>query len=160
MYQIVHGTAGLLIGEQINQPWLAFILGIVSHFILDAIPHDIAEVRRWQDRGNFIKRVSFEAAIDLLLFLILIFTLVLTKNLTFSWSILAAVIGALLPDYIWGMGELFKIKQSWMEKYKQLHNGDHALLHKNIYIPLKYGLLIQLGFMIFFLILYLNKLIQ
>ncbi len=158
MYQIVHGTAGLLIGEQVSQPWSAFILGIVSHFILDAIPHDIIEVRHWQNKGNFIKRVSFGAAIDLSLFLILIFTLVLTKNLISSRSMLAAIIGALLPDYIWGMGELFKIKHPWMEKYKQLHNSVHTLLHKNIYIPLKYGLPIQLGFMIFFLTLYLNYL--
>ncbi len=153
MYQIVHGTAGLLIGEQINQPWLAFILGIFSHFILDAIPHDIIEVRHWQDRGNFIKRVSFEAGIDLLLFLILAFILFITHQINFSWSLAAGVGGALLPDYIWGLGELFKIRHPWLEKYKQLHNADHALLHKDIYLPLKYALPVQLAFLVFFLFL-------
>jgi membrane protein DedA with SNARE-associated domain len=156
MYQIVHGTAGLLIGEQINQPWLAFILGVISHFVLDAIPHDIIEIRRWQDKGNFIKRTSLEAAVDLSLFLILLGFLWLKGNLALNYSVLAGVLGALLPDYIWGVGELFKIKNRWLEKYKQLHNGDHALFHKNIYIPLKYGLFIQLFFLFFFLSIYLR----
>ena len=156
MYQIVHGTAGLLIGSQTGNPWLAFILGFISHFILDAIPHDIIEVKKWQDQGNFIKRVSLEAAIDFLLLLSLLIVLVLSDQLNFNYSILAGIFGAIVPDYIWGLGELFKIKSKWLELYKKFHNGDHALLHKSIYIPLKYGLPIQLSFMLVFLIIYLR----
>jgi len=156
MYQIVHGTAGLLIGSQTGNPWLAFILAILSHFVLDAIPHDSLEVKHWQDKGNFIKRVSLIAFIDLVLLVIVLTILWFNGKITFNSSIVAGIIGAILPDYIWGLGELFKIKSKWLEKYKQLHNGDHALLHKNIYIPLKYGLPIQLFFITLFIYLFLK----
>ncbi len=155
MYQIVHGTAGLLIGSQTSNPWLAFLFGFLSHFVLDAIPHDIIEVKRWQDKGNFIKRVSLEATIDLALFLILLAVLFFSGQLVFNYSILAGIAGALLPDYIWGLGELFKIKSKWLVFYKKLHNGDHELLHKDIYLPIKYALPIQLFFISLFLTAYL-----
>ncbi len=156
MYQIVHGTAGLLIGSQTGNPWLAFVLAILSHFILDAIPHDSLEIKHWQDKGNFIKRVSLIAFIDLALLIIVLIILWFNGKIIFNSSIVAGIVGAILPDYIWGLGELFKIKSKWLEKYKQLHNGDHALLHKNIYIPLKYGLPIQLFFVTLFIYLFLK----
>ena len=156
MYQIVHGTAGLLIGSQTGNPWVAFILAVISHFILDAIPHDSIEIKHWVDKGNFIKRISLITLIDLLLFLGLLIILWLKGNLTFNYSIVAGIIGAILPDYIWGMAELFKINNKWLEKYKQLHNGDHALLHRDIYIPLKYSLPVQLISAIIFILLFLK----
>jgi len=155
MYQIVHGSAGLLIGSQTGNPWLAFILGFLSHFILDAIPHDSLEIKNWQDRGNYIKKIASEAIIDLLLFLGLFFLLWQNNLVEPTWAMGAGILGALLPDYIWGLGEFFKIENKWLEKFKHLHNLDHTLLHKNIYIPLKYGLPIQLFFVVIFIVLFL-----
>jgi hypothetical protein len=67
MYQIVHGMAGAVIGSRLDSPILAFILGFVSHFILDAIPHDSNEARDWENNGTdkFVKKVALEAILDL-----------------------------------------------------------------------------------------------
>ncbi len=155
MYQIIHGSAGLLIGSQTGNPWLAFILGFISHFILDAIPHDALEIKRWQDKGQYMKKVALETILDLLLLLLLILFLQQNNLLNLNYSIMAGVAGAILPDYIWGFGELFKIKSKWLERYKKMHNGNHALLRKNTYIPIKYGLPIQLFFGVVFVLLFL-----
>ena len=155
MYQIVHGSAGLLIGSQMGNPWLAFILGFISHFILDAIPHDAREIKRWQDKGPYMKKIALEAIVDLLLLLSIILFLQQNNLLVLNWTIAAGIIGAILPDYLWGFGELFKIKSKWLEVYKKLHNGDHALLHKDIYISIKYSLPIQLFFVVLFIWLFL-----
>lgn len=144
MYQIVHATAGILIGSQTGNPWLAFVLGLFSHFILDAIPHESIESRNWKDKGQFIKKFVLEATVDLWLFVLLVLILQQNNLLTLNWPIIAGIVGSLLPDYIWGGAELFKIKNPWLEKYKKFHEWVHTILHKEIYLPLKYTLAIQL----------------
>ena len=147
MYQIIHGSAGLLIGSQLGNPWLAFILGVISHFVLDAIPHDAKEIREWQDRGNYTKKIALEAMVDLWFFLIIIYFLQINNLLNWNWSILAGIFGTLLPDYIWGAMELLKIDNKITNWYKNLHNGTHAILHRDIYISVKYTFLIQFFFL-------------
>ncbi len=150
MYQIVHGSAGLLIGSQLANPWLAFVLGVISHFILDAIPHDAKEIRDWQDRGDYTKKIAIEATLDLLIFLMIIYFLQLNNLLSWNWAMLAGILGALVPDYLWGITELLKIDNKLTTWYKNLHNGTHAILHRDIYISVKYTILIQLFFLLLF----------
>lgn len=154
MYQVVHASAGLLIGSQTGNPWLAFILGVVSHYILDAIPHDAIELKRWRDKGDFIKKVALEATYDLWLFIIILWLLQQNNLLVINLSIIAGIVGALLPDFIWGAIELFKIKSKWGEKYKASHEKFHSLIYKPIYLPLKIGWTIQLVSLIILLGLY------
>jgi hypothetical protein len=155
MYQIVHASAGMLIGSQTGNPWLAFVLGFVSHYILDAIPHDAIELRRWRHRNNYIKKVALEATYDLWLFVIIVWILQQNNLLSFNLPILAGIIGAILPDYILGVIELFGIKSKWAEKYKAFHKWVHHLIYKPAYLPIKYIIPIQLSFLIIFLCLFL-----
>ena len=156
MYQIVHGAAGLLIGSQTGNPWLAFILGLASHFILDAIPHDSIETKRWQDKGDYIKKIALEAMLDLLLFLLLMYGLIFFDKLNINMSVIAGIFGALLPDYIWGIAELFKIRCTLIEKYKTFHMGAHRIFHKTIYLPWYLVVPIQLGSLVMIILLYLR----
>lgn len=151
MFQIVHGSVGLLIGSQLGNPWLAFILGALSHFVLDAIPHDAQEIRAWQDKGDYLKKIALEAMFDLWFFLIIIFLLQFNNLLDWQWPILAGILGALLPDYLWGLTELLKIDNKLTIWYKNLHNGTHAIFHRDIYISAKYTFLIQFFFLGLFL---------
>ena len=51
MLDTVHVFAGLAIGRQIANPIVAFIVGIISHIILDAIPHwDGDKGKKYEDR--------------------------------------------------------------------------------------------------------------
>ena len=154
MYQIVHAAAGILIGSQTGNPWLAFALGLLSHFILDAIPHDSIESRDWKDKGQFMQKFALEAILDLWLFVLLVLILQQNNLLTLNWPIVAGIIGSLLPDYIWGVGELFKIRNPWLEKYKQFHEWVHTIIHQEIYLPLKYAVPIQIIIFVMFIGIY------
>ena len=154
MYQIVHGAAGLLIGSQTGNPWLAFILGVLSHIVLDAIPHDVIELKKWRDRGNYTKKLALEASVDMLFFVLLLYILWQNNVLNINLSIIAGIIGAVGPDYVWGVRLVFKIEGGWLQKYKELHEKVHSCFYKNIHLPLKYALIIQLSFLIIILYLY------
>jgi len=153
MYQIVHGTTGILIGSQTGNPYLAFILGLISHFILDAIPHDSEELRDWQNKGDYIKKIAFEAMLDLFVFLVILYSLMNFGGLELNYAVGAGVIGALLPDYIWGAAELFHINNIVLEKYKAFHSWAHGVIHKAVYLPWYLVVPIQIGFLIILIIL-------
>ena len=64
MYLTVHGASGLFIGSQVGNPWLAFVLGVVSHFILDMIPHESKSIDEWYERGKGRGRFFLAGIID------------------------------------------------------------------------------------------------
>jgi hypothetical protein len=51
MYISAHAPVGAIIGKLVPNPWLAFILSIFSHYLLDLIPHGdksfINELKEW-----------------------------------------------------------------------------------------------------------------
>jgi hypothetical protein len=60
-----------------------------------------------------------------------------------SYPMIAGLVGGILPDYVWGLTELFKIKNKYLEKFKVWHEKIHSLFFKPIYLPLKYTAAIQ-----------------
>ncbi len=145
MYQIVHGMAGIAIGSRLDNPILAFVLGIVSHFILDAIPHDSIEAKNWENNGTdkFIKKIALEAILDLWGLVLLILIMQEGFEIYPSYSMLSGMIGGILPDYIWGLTELLQLKNQALEKFKVWHNKVHTIFYQAVYLPLKYTVPIQ-----------------
>lgn len=49
MYSPVHAAAGLLLAKSVNNPWAAVGLGVLSHYLLDAVPrrHRLGIVDDW-----------------------------------------------------------------------------------------------------------------
>ncbi len=159
MFLTVHAAAAIIIGKKIHSSFWAFILSLLSHFILDIIPHG--------DKKMGIKFLGFrfgekeEAAgfktfmlygfFDVLI--LLVFILYLFRNFTFAntdsvaWAILAAIV----PDVLILIYKVKKIKcLSW---YADFHKKNHALILNKMKddIPLKWGMLSQMIlFIIFF----------
>lgn len=158
MYLSVHGLAGALIGSQITNPFWAFLLSVISHFILDAIPHDITEIKDWRARGNFKKRFAVEALIDFSFLLFVLAILWQKEMLPINLSILAGITGAILPDFIWGGAELFNIENKAIEAYKKFHGWAHRVFLPEGYLPLKYAGPIQAVTWIIILFIYLTNL--
>jgi hypothetical protein len=46
-----HVLSGALIGAAVRRPVPAFVLGVASHFVLDAVPH----WGKWRDRRHFLR---------------------------------------------------------------------------------------------------------
>ncbi len=101
MLIIPHMLAGAAIGTLVPNPYLAFPLGIASHYALDALPHwDTGQVRKRKADGGVpeqFERWEFPfAALDIL------FALALTWYFWQSHGqapgVLAGGLGGLLPD--------------------------------------------------------------
>ncbi len=153
MYQIVHGMAGIAIGSRLGNPVLAFVLGIISHFILDAIPHDSLEAKSWENNGTdkFVKKIALEAILDLWGLILIVLIMQEGFEIYPSYSMLSGMIGGILPDYIWGITELLQIKNQALLKFKTWHNAVHAIFYRAVYLPLQYTAVIQIAALIILL---------
>jgi len=88
-----HSISAGVVGEVVENPILAFLLGFILHFILDAIPHFDST-----DGGKFTKRqialLAIDGTIGLAVLIYLFF------NSSHQLSFVAGVFGGLLPDML------------------------------------------------------------
>lgn len=145
MLLATHTAAAIYISTQVDNPMLAFIWGVVSHFILDFIPHGDDGVGQHITNESarfryFIKTASLDAFISLGL----IFVYLESKVQVNSASLSGAVMGAWLPDVLWASVYVFKIK--WLNWYCRFHTMIHDAL--GVKISFKTGLIIQLAFIV------------
>ncbi|MBU1130845.1 hypothetical protein KJ840_01815 [Patescibacteria group bacterium] len=161
MFLTVHAASGIFIGSQVSAPWLAFILGFVSHWLLDFIPHGDEKVI---DRSKFSesrlkKMLFYVAAADTLGIIILFYFLISTETIVLTSGILWGMLGAVAPDYLWGLHKITRIRV--LKPLHKIHNWFHLKLTNPRYprlnrgrgLPFKLGSLIQLAaFIAFFLL--------
>lgn len=97
MFYFVHILAGALIGKYIPSLWPVIILSIISHFILDIIPHwdgfTNKPLKKYKLQINK-KRIIIRTA-DMLISIILVFILFAKFSSTIMF---AGIFFALLPD--------------------------------------------------------------
>jgi len=150
MLDTVHVLAGLVIGKYVQNPLAAFLGGVMSHYILDWLPHwdgeqneQLPDAKYHTDEHEHIKHTGltqkgkqllyYDMAATILIFLF--FTAMgavpkfwdIPAVLVFAqthMSIVAGFFGALFPDMLLLLHLLF----NW-EKPKQLFMLD---FHKNI----------------------------
>jgi len=144
MFLTVHASAGIIIGQQTGNIWLAFFAGILSHIILDIIPHG-DQVLLSSDKefnADEVKYVSKLASLDILVMMSLLSALYLSGQIesVSEWPVLFAVWGAILPDFISGFYILYSI--SWLRWQFIFQNRLHYLL-KGFTINFKQGMVIQ-----------------
>ena len=148
MFLTIHTAAGAIIGKSLPSVWLAFVIGFISHFILDLIPHGDEECVMTKDRKLSKKRFFIIASLDGLITLTLVYSLY-TQNFFYQpASIMAGVAGAVLPDFI-NMAAVVT-KQKIFKRFCVLHTVLHDLIPqtKNFQYP---GLVLQASFLNIFL---------
>lgn len=140
-------TAGYA-GEGIGNPLLAFLSGIVIHFILDAIPHTDTI-----DGGKLTLKQLSVILIDLVVGALLIIFLLkpeASANNPFWWG----AFGGILPD-------IFDCIPLWQEAFRKTKIGGkihyfHELIQRTK-ISFVFGFLVQFILLIIFSYLYLIK---
>lgn len=85
-----HVLAGALIGGSTRRPLPAFLLGVASHFVMDAVPH----WGKWHDRERFLR----VAVADGLAGLAAMGALLAVARPRRRAAVAAGMIGAALPD--------------------------------------------------------------
>ncbi len=151
MFITIHAAAATLIGAQTDNAAIAFGLGVVSHFILDMIPHGDMELgKRFFGlkisnlrEENKLKTMALYGSMDACtMVLLLVF---LFKNFDFARSdgVSWAIIGGILPDFLVGFYQLTKFKYiKWIYKF---HHWNHFLILNKLKkdLPIKYGIIMQ-----------------
>jgi hypothetical protein len=138
-----HATVGTLIGYAIGEPLAGFVLGFISHLLLDMIPHGDYELGRSvrRSRANLKKAIAF-ITLDAIVAIFFILWLVNWKDLIPIQAISWAVVGAVLPDLLVGLYDISKSK--WLKPFNTLHFHFHDLWHrKRKDLPLGHALVIQ-----------------
>ena len=141
MFLTVHAIFALLfIKIAPNIVW-AFIIGFVSHFVLDMIPHGDKEARGWSDELK-IRRLPGVASIDTLFLLITWYLIHKSLNLPIEISFFL-IFGAVLPDIIQGI-YMALAEHPFNNKFTKFHfERVHYLLTKNL-LSMEVGIFIQL----------------
>lgn len=87
-----HVATGLAIGLMLQRPWLAFLLALGSHFVLDVIPHWDPDIRN--------PRKAFPILLADLTVASLIFFAVAESHENRLLALTAGSFGGVLPDLI------------------------------------------------------------
>lgn len=143
-----HILAGALIGAQTTNPIAAFVFGLVSHYLIDKIPHwdyDIKKIEEKSGGGKIITqwlKIGFDLALPLL-----IIGFLAPNEQILKLSLLGAA-GGILPDFL--------LYLSWQFPVKIL--TAHAKFHDKNHSKIKLGLLTgpasYLAITVLFLLLY------
>ena len=152
MFLTVHVASGLIIGKYIPSAIFAFVVAFISHIILDIIPHDPIELERWK-KPEITKTLIIFFLIELPLIAILLITLFNINSFELTPSILSAILGAVILDFLWGSYLIFP-KLKFMKVFKTINHKSHKIIYKKIYLPWKQWLPIQLSFLAIFLLIF------
>ncbi len=139
-----HATLGAVIGHTVGIPYLAFIFGFISHFIVDMIPHgdtgmsDNFRVHK-KRRKHAVAYVMVDAIIAIFFILLLANTRDIESMRTFSWGI----VGSVLPDFLVGVYDI--TKTPLLRWFNSLHFYFHDIYVKRKGdVPLYYALMAQI----------------
>lgn len=145
MFITVHAASGIIIGQYIGNPWLAFLIGFISHIILDIIPHGDTQVA--EKYKNPI-HIGAAALLDfIILFFLLVFLLVVKIDL-FQPSIIMGMIGAMLLDIFQGIYYLTRNKT--FKKLQNFHHLFHNAISQKHELNFFVGLALQIVLLIIF----------
>lgn len=138
-----HATLGAVISHAVGIPFLAFILGFISHFLIDMIPHgdtglsDNFRVHK-RRRKQAVAYVIVDGIFALFFVLLLANTRDIESMRTFTWGI----VGGVLPDLLVGLYEV--TKYPFLRGFTRIHFYFHDFFVKRKGdVPLYYALIAQ-----------------
>ena len=155
MFITVHAAVATIIGKKTNDAAIAFILGFISHFIFDFIPHGDEHMGK-KFFGNRLKALKEDGDLKVMAIygtadsvFLAMFLIYLYKSFSFANSdtVMWAIIGALLPD----LNAAFSKLTNWkiFAPLQAVHVANHHFLVKRFRVdfPLRYGIFMQVCIM-------------
>lgn len=130
MFLTIHGTAGALVGSLTGNPVSAFALGVLSHAILDIIPHGdealgpqcAGPTCSHREEVRFMLRLAIVDAIVMAFVLALVFV---PWRTTPTLPMLAGFAGGVIPDILQGLGAAFP-RIRLLARFKEIHDFIHV----------------------------------
>ena len=143
MFLTVHAAAGLSVATFTGNPFIAFVLGFFSHFLIDMIPHGDEKIDAFTNRWTRKHRIAALAVIDIVIAAVPFFLFLKPLILANPAVSLMGALGGMMPDFIQGLA-MFK-KHKLLTLYERWHRWAHTLLKQEI--PFRYGIIVQLSFL-------------
>lgn len=139
-----HAAIGAAIGSAVGNPFIGFILGLLSHFLVDMIPHgdtQLADLFRIHKKRR--KLLVAYVTVDAVLAMYLVMAVFLVRTDGTHIAFAAAVAGSMLPDFLVGLGDLWRFGP--LKKFVKLHFFFHDFFSRSRGdVPLRYALLGQM----------------
>ncbi len=117
----IHVTIGAILGRYIPNPLLAFLVGFISHFLTDMIPHGDSAVYKRYKCGVNKKRSQALVLIDSALAITVTLLILNLGNFESLHAASFAIAGSVMPDIIIGLHILLEPK--WLTKHQWLVSG-------------------------------------
>lgn len=149
MLLTLHAATGALVGEIAPNPWAAFALGFLSHFLLDMFPHGdrgIAHATKATgQRGPYYWLVGLDAIVGIAIF----FPAFAFGRFDHPIAAYCGLLGGLLPDLIVAIPEYalyikkeYRVRLVWFYRF-------HVYVHDRLIrvldgMPLKVGIAFQI----------------
>ncbi len=99
MHPLAHMLAGAAIGQILPTPGGAFVGGVLSHFVLDGIPHTEGKTFRTRPDDRYGLDL-LEAALEAIVGTLLLAWIIRACPGVHAWSMGIGAVAALLPDLI------------------------------------------------------------
>jgi len=127
MFITPHTSLAIWISTRITDPVLAFILGVVSHLVLDIIPHgDEKLAEHIKDKKQKFIYFLKVATVDMILAVLLLYFFVNHGPQVNYYVLASAVFGSWIPDFTWIAIEYFKLNRFYW--YVIFHERVHSLI--------------------------------
>jgi hypothetical protein len=140
MYITVHSAIGATAAQFLQEPWIAFILGFLLHFIFDMIPHGDEGIGKWKLFKTVRRRIVAAASLDLIGVIIITIYWLNHSDISLIPVMIAGIAGSIAPDALWGLYEL--TGTPLLKPYTKFHKKMHHILTKKE-LTIKQGLLFQ-----------------
>lgn len=114
-----HVAIGAGIGVLVGEPALGFALGVISHFLVDMIPHgDTVLVDRFYIQKERFVPVAYTATDGALAVVLVMFLVAIKPDNVSNMALAMAVTGSALPDLLVGLADIFKKNRVGRAYYK------------------------------------------
>ena len=121
-----HTAIGAVIGKVSPDPLTAFVLGFLSHFLADIIPHGDAHQYQDYKRGKHVRVAVFWTVVDALASIVVAVLFFQSRDFFSNASVAMGIAGSVLPDAVVGFHEL---KPSAYTKWvHNLHFRNHNFI--------------------------------
>lgn len=126
-------------------PWIAFVLGFISHFFIDGIPHGDQDIITATTPRGRAKQLFIIGLVDLFLLSLVALTLIAQRTLLHPLSMALGACGGMLPDALQGIAECTHGR--FLTRFQRVHHLFHINLYPRfarIVVPLPVGFLLQI----------------
>lgn len=153
MFLAVHASVGAIAGNAVQNPLIAFVIGFISHFFTDMVPHGDENMYEGYKNGNKVVRAVMYVAADAVLTVVRVALFFIKEDFFHPMNVAMGIVGGLLPDLLVGLYEILKPqgKRWWSRKlmaFHAFHMKNHHFVIGRVRkeardIPLRYGLALQ-----------------